>query len=229
MSRHSFYTLILLTPFLTSCYCFHNVSGRSSVRDLETTKSFSLCDHWAGDGKTTSATPYYGFPSTDRLEHLKLREKISGDEMSITSETFGVAGINAHHWIAPGKFFPFRILGVGMDYSYNQNKITLADPYIEPEIHYQTNQRIMMSANLMTLVKRRLIGYGTLQGGLLHQRNSESSEILSNELGSGFKASFAYRAGYGIQYYPSKYFGINLEAGYGGGAYVRAGLIFWVF
>lgn len=223
MKRFPFYSILLL-PVLSSCFCFHKVTGRSSVRDLETAKSFSLCHHCPGKGKSSTINPYYGFPETDRSAFIKNEQSISETEPIKESQFVGQFGISANHWVAPGRFFPFRILGLGLDYNYNKFNLELTD-----RTYDQINHRIMADIRLMTFVSKRWIGYATIKGGLL-QQSSDTNSISMDPIPTTNKVSmFDYRIGYGLQFYPDIPVGITLEGGFGGGAYARAGIVFWPF
>jgi len=219
------YSIILLFPILSSCYCFHKVTGESSVKNLTTYRSYSICDSCPGKGKVFSLTPYFGFPSTD-LQRLQ-----NGNSLDVLTEynskTSNIIGVRGEYWMKPGNFFPFRIIGLGLDYSFNKSQLNSSiDNFTTQSITRQYNQRLLGCINVMTLVKRHWIGYTTLQLGVNFQKTTFSQNDFYSVRNSQL---FAYRIGYGIQFYPNLPIGITLEAGYGAGAYVRTGLTFWVF
>ncbi|MBL1281556.1 MAG: hypothetical protein COA33_014870 [Fluviicola sp.] len=214
---------VILISTLTSCYCFHKVAGKSSVRDLTVAKSFDLCKICPGRGKVVSLTPYYGYPSTD-LYQLK-RESTSTS--SYTLNSLGTFGLRGEYWVAPGQFFPFRIIGLGIDYSYSKSSISYnyTDVY-ELRSTERRSHRILGSINVMTLVKKQWIGYITSQIGVNLQR---TDQIAFDYFATEKNKLVDYRFGYGLQFYPKIPVGISIEAGYGGGAYLKAGLTFWLF
>ena len=73
-------------------------------------------------------------------------------------------------------------------------------------------------------------------------RYSSNISGFSERLKSGFRSlklienqkitepiDFAYRVGYGFQYYLKGSWGFAIEGGYGDGAYVKAGLFWWFY
>lgn len=217
--------LLFLLCFLTGCYCVEPYYSKG-VKSFKETTSFSLCFS-ANGGKSTSLTPYYGFLNTDEAAFSnELREQ----EITPTeSKLMGTFGIRAAHWIAPSRSFPFRVLGVGADYSINSIRMNYTDPTSENLGLNRKNHRILASANVITFVQPRWLGYATFQGGVRLQRDRiipaslpETQTTIKNAFGE-------YRIGYGFQFYPDMPVGISLEGGYGAGAYARAGLVFWIF
>jgi hypothetical protein len=89
--------------------------------------------------------------------------------------------------------------------------------------------RIMAGINLMTMVQGRMIGYITLQGGYNSVRGKmiSTGPNASYELRTG-SPGFDYRAGFGLQYYLGPYIAAVAEGGYGGGAYCRTGICYWI-
>ena len=215
--------VLLIALSLTSCYCFHKVAGKSSVRDLTVAKSFDLCKKCPGIGKVVSFSPYFGFPSTGPNQ-LGRESTIAKPYTTNTAGTFGLRG---QYWVAPGSFFPFRIIGLGVDYSYNKSNIDYTSTSVyDLRLAERKSHRILGSINVMTLVKKQWIGYTTTQLGINLQ---ETSQIAYKYFDQRKSNLIEYRIGYGIQFYPKIPIGISLEAGYGGGAYLRASLTFWFF
>lgn len=215
---------LLLFPILSSCFCFHHIEGESSVKNLTTPKYvYHLCS--PGKGKVFSLTPYYGLPSTD-IQKLR-RDNPSTVLTDFRTKTSNIIGLRGEYWIAPSKSFPFRIIGLGVDYSFNKSTLESSnDLFLTKETITQFNHRLLGSANVMTLVKSHWIGYVNLQLGVNLQ---ETNFDQLNSFTTRNEELLDYRAGYGIQYYPNIPVGFSLEAGYGGGVYIRGGITFWVF
>ena len=213
-----YFTLII--PLLSGCYCFNEIMGKSSVKDLTVAKRIDLC-HTQRGGSFISLTPYYGFPSTDKDSLQRM------DALATNYNSTGLIGARGEAWVGLGKLFPFRILGLGFDYSFNESKSELTNSGMFTDYSRTlSSNRILGSINLMTLVQSRWIGYATVQFGVDLQKSFYSKYDYAS---IQKKKLFDYRLGYGVQFYPNLPIGISLEAGYGGGGYIKAGLTFWLF
>lgn len=159
---------------------------------------------------------YYGFPNCN-LRSMKTD--------SVEAKTFGSVGLRAENYFAPFKSIPYKILGLGLDYSYS--KISTSDAATRLQQEFLRN-RFLLSADLITLVKHRTIGYVIIQGGVefLNIRRQDPLSVSGLPL---IKRSgkLNFRLGYGIQYYLNKNIAIVGEAGIGAGVLARSGLYFW--
>lgn len=221
--------IILLLPILTGCYCFKTIPTTSSIRHLRTSKTSSLCDDWiGGGGRSVQVNAYYGFPSTVKNNYDKAYDidLVENYEFS----TIGQFGLRAEKYL-PSFVTPFRVLGVGIDYSqaYVNLQYTNLNGTQETVCDF-THYRAMLSINHMTWVKRRLIGYLTFQGGINMVKRKSISGDPNFQFQNVFNpVNFAYRGGYGFQYYLKGPWAVSIEGGYAGGAYVRVGFLCWVF
>jgi len=217
--------LLSLFPLLTGCYCFTRTVGVSDVRTLETARKSEGCCILAG-GAANQAEVYYGVPSTDKQE-VEDGLRANGNQL-IDGNSFGQVGFAFRHWTSPGKFFPYRIIGLGLDYNYGQSNFNFNAPNNpEPFNFKQNNHRLFGSLNVMTFATRHFIGYASAQAGAQFQydRLTDAHANFSKEQRTGLD----YRFGYGVHYYSRLPFAIMAEGGYGGGAYARVGLVAWLF
>lgn len=221
--------LLCIVLFTTSCFCFQESGGYGSVRTLNIKKTFTLCDAWSSDGHTVQLNGYCGFPSSDENRFLK---KTSIDKsLEYSFKTNGLYGFRIEKYICPPDF-SYSILGIGLDLS----QANLEYRYLDTvngirnfnELIFRNN-RAMLSLNMMTLVKGRFIGYATIQGGLGFVSDKTEPEKSGSKSIKNLKSPvFSSRIGYGIQYYSKRLFGLTFEVGYGGGAYARAGVCYWI-
>lgn len=223
-----FFTITLLLS-LTGCYCFKTTSSNSSVRNLDGTNYSVQYEPCNGNDKSVLVNAYYGFPSSEKQEYTDRfsTQTTAHQEFS----TIGVFGVRVEKYILSFKI-PYKVLGLGIDYS--QAYFELNQQYSGSQIDTTRSfvqHRTMLSINHMTFVRSNSIGYLTFQGGLNNVKETISSNDPNFHSKEFFQpATFAYRIGYGVQYYPTGgRWGIALEAGYGGGAYGRAGIFCWVF
>ena len=223
------FSALLLLISLNGCYCFYKIYGEASPRYLESPPPFSLCSQWSGEGKSMQTNIYYGFPSTMKKEYTNF---YTGD--STISHDFhspGQLGLRLEKYIAPGKI-PFCIVGLGLDFSISSLKLNYTERWnyfnCENEIN-SVHSRMMGSINVMTLVQDRCIGYVSLQGGYNFVNNSYHSSIAAYPFRDIYRPGrFEYRIAYGLQFYSSSLLGLNVECGYGGGAYIRTGICYWI-
>ncbi len=216
------------TMMLSGCYCFMT-RGKSNVRFLDGAVFYNNCpDFCGGGGKPYQLNVYHGLPNTD-LTHLKT----SYVNATVSNPDFGAmgpVGFRAEKYVTPFHIIPVTILGLGIDYSYASSKLNYQSTnfnYIN-ELRYNSN-RVMLSANLYVLVQRKWMGYITGQWGpnfTTFVKQSNDPDFSSKD----FKQTpvFNTRYGAGIQYYFWPRTGLVLEAGYGGGTYVKAGFSYWI-
>lgn len=221
-------SFIVLLPVLAGCYCFKPVPTESDLRTLRTSKPYSNCDGWGGDGHGIQANAYYGFPSTVKEEYINSYIDDNVDHYNFNS--IGQFGIRIEKYL-PSFFTNYAVFGVGLDYSEARFGLdyTLKNSANPNELDF-IHRRLMLSLNHMVLVQGRFIGYITLQGGA----NFTSRSAVTDQPGFQFNnvyqpVNLAYRAGYGLQFYPFGPYGITVEGGFDGGAYVRAGFFCWIF
>lgn len=221
--------LILLCS-LSSCYCFKKkIYASPGIKYLDSAKSFTLCDNFGGKGLSTRGTLYYGAPSTDYLSYSKTYNSELTESFDFS--THGEFGGRFEHYFRVAS--PYPLLGIGVDYSYAGIGLDLT--HQEGINSYATrlasfHHHINLSVNYITLVNGRSSGYIIGQIGLEHTKTFESSNnpnFISKVLFP--QNELNYRIGYGHEYYvlPNSYF--SIEAGYGGGGYVRFGVGVWLF
>lgn len=216
---------------ISGCYCRKIVVEGSShprwLRNSSGDTSYVLC---FGGSKNFVVTPYYGFPSS--IENELEKSYTSPSVSNFNFDTKGQVGIRGEYFVSPG-FVPFRVLGLGLDYSYAKT----FNSYVQSDGNdsYQhafalRSNRIVFSANLYTLITRfGLYGYTTMQGGVNLIDKTYTGNAPSFQFTDRFQASnFEYRLGYGFQYFFAYPVGISLEGGYGGGAYIRTGISVWL-
>ncbi len=213
---------------LSGCYCFMS-RGKSNVRFLDGAVFYNHCpDFFGGGGKPYQFNAYYGFPNTD-LRQLK-SSYLTGTVSNHNFGTMGPVGFRAEKYVTPFHIIPVTILGLGIDYSYASCKLNYQSGSFNytNELRYNSN-RVMLSANLYVFVQKKWMGYITGQWG----PNFTTFVKQSNDPDFSYKdfnrtPVFNTRYGAGIQYYFLPRTGLTLEAGYGGGAYVKAGFSYWI-
>lgn len=222
---------ISLLSLFSSCYCRKIIIEGSShprwLRNSSGDTSYVLC---FGGSKKFVVTPYYGFPSSIKNE-LEKSYRTSG-VTDFNFDTKGQVGIRCEYYVSPG-FVPFRVLGLGLDYSYAKtfNSFVQSDGNKNYQHTFDLrSNRIVFSANLYTLITRfGLYGYTTMQCGVNLVDKTYSGDAYSFQFKDRFQSSnFEYRVGYGFQYFFAYPVGISFEGGYGGGAYVRTGISLWL-
>ncbi len=198
--------LILLATVLSltnSCsYCFLEKSiPHHRPRDLRggnSTKIDLCCLNLIKDNSSGVQTNLYYGNLNNESYNSKPENKIM---------PFGEVGFRIEKYIAPGRFFPVNILGLGLDYAFGNNYNII-------------QHRLMLSTNLIFLVRRKTVGYVSLQGGIRYNEiEKENKSITTNEL--------AYRNAIGLQYYFISKTAFVLETGYGNGSIVRIGINKW--
>ena len=203
-TNHSKIKLLLLPTVLlliNSCsYCFLEKSyPHHKPRDLAgaNSREVNLCCAvlTPNNNKGIQANLYYG--------NLSLESSNSNAENH--TMPFGEFGFRIEKYVAPGKFFPVNILGLGLDYAYGNN-------------YNMIQHRVMFSTNLIFLVKRNIVGYASLQAGIRYNEVENQSK---------FTNEFAYRNALGLQYYFAKKMAFVTEVGYGNGANIRVGINKW--
>lgn len=156
---------------------------------------------------------------------MKTRLNVPNSE-EYSMNSIGQFGVRVEKYI-PSLITNYAVLGLGLDYSQGFHNVEYT---IDGSLNScQIQQHMaMISANHMTLVRGRVIGYLSLQGGVRQFVNKHSNELqLIEQTKTKDPMEFAYRVGYGFQYYPKGPWGISVEGGYGDAAYVRAGLFWW--
>jgi len=166
---------------------------------------------------------YYGTPSTDskNINSYCTNNNISANEIN----AFGPLGLRIEKYVTPFNIIPETILGLGIDYSRSNTQLLFPNISNKNNKLNITHNRLLLSANLMTFVSRRCVGYTTAQGGFDFtgtKKSRNDSAFPSSELYNS--NAFEYRLGYGFQYYFYKLFAFTGEIGYGGGAYFRSGV-----
>lgn len=196
------------------------------MRHLRVSKVRPLCESWGGDGKSFQINGYYGFPTSETLRDDYNRRLLSSDASQVSYSSNNQYGLRMEKYV-PSLITSNAVLGFGLDYSLGYHQLSYSTPTSTGK-HFVQNNQVMLSMNHMTLVTGRFIGYLTLQGGI--NQISDKHHIISpidSYQTTKYPFDFAYRVGYGFQYYPMGLWGIAVEGGYGDGAYVRAGLFWW--
>ena len=223
-----YFTAVILFYGLSGCYCLKTYS--SGVSDFEratVNKDSGLC--CGHEGRSVEVNAYYGAPFTEKKEYVDRYSTLSSESTEFSS--VGQFGLRIEKHISYLNI-PYRVLGVGVDYS--QTYFNIEQKYAGNQAdtaHSFVQHRTVLSINHMTFIRKKSIGYLTFQGGVNNVRETIRSNSTDFQSQRMFQpATFAYRIGYGLQYYPTGgRWGIALEGGYGGGAYVRAGVFCWVF
>ncbi len=217
----------MLVTLLSSCYCFNKVTPTvSSVRQLRTSKPLPLCNNWGGDGRSYQVNGYYGFLSSGILKKdLSERFNVSASE-DFSMRSNGQFGVRLEKYI-PSLITNHAVLGIGLDYSRGFHSINYS-VYGSLNSYRVQQHTAMISINHMTWVQGRTIGYLSLQGGIRQYVSNHSNQTqFIEQTKIKDPMAFAYRVGYGFQYYPKGLWGVSVEGGYGDAAYVRAGLFWW--
>lgn len=223
--------LCLIPGLFSGCYCFLELDNKE-VKNLNGKKYGRICCiKVSPETKPFLANVYYGLPNTKGNSYANTYKPESASSSNI--ETFGPLGLRIEKYIAPSWRFPFRILGLGLDYSYASSTLTYQRSINNNSTIYHNelqfiDHRLMASANLMLLVRRKMIGYSTLQCGALFSNRSNTGNDPDFAFKSKNSPAFEYRAGFGLQYYLNGKFALVAEGGYGGGAYARAGFCYWL-
>lgn len=214
---------------ISGCYCFNGATSTPpNVRYLEGSKSSAECDDWGGKGKSFQVNGYIGFPNSHALKKDYKQRFSPSNSSDYKLKTIGQFGFRVEKYVR-SFVIPYRVLGIGIDYSqgFQEVSYTLNTSKSSHNIH---NHRAMLSLNHMTLVKGNFIGYLTLQGGvnqIIHRYSNELPLIEKQKIIEPI--DFAYRVGYGFQYYLKGAWGLAIEGGYGDGAYFKAGLFWWFY
>lgn len=217
---------LALLALLNSCYCVrvtYDRVGNAHPRwlgNINVQPRYELC---FGNGNANQLHLYTGFPSD--LEKKLEKEYKTPQTTNYSFENKGLFGARYEHYISPG-FIPYRILGLGLDYSYSRTMLNYQENNFTNQLSFTAN-RIAVSMNFMTLVTQfGLIGYATGQIGLVNYSRDYSGNNPNFSFGN-FPDSGGpdYRIGYGFEYFPMENFGFTLEGGYGRGAYGRAGVV----
>lgn len=228
MIRISIYIILLVV--LSSCYCFNEaVTIAPEPRELNRRHEGYKCIDWGGKGKSFQMNSYYGFPSSIKLRNtLKNWTNTTADFTKHDYKTTGQFGLRVEKYL-PSFIVPFRVLGVGFDYAYGQHTIDLSAQGESSSFAIQ-NHRMMVSVNHMTFVQGSFIGYASLQSGVNKLSYIKENDMLSLEGNNQVeRLDFAFRIGYGLQYYFKNSLALTLEMGYGDGAYLRAGFVWWFY
>ncbi|MFI5204034.1 MAG: hypothetical protein ACHQF2_06010 [Flavobacteriales bacterium] len=128
--------------------------------------------------------------------------------------------------------FPGPLLGIGIDYSHatmhvDYTTIINKNPYQQKQF-IQTH-RTQLSFNYVTWIRPHMLGYIGLQPGCVFSKSAVDSENAQYSYrDSNFNTRFSGRISYGFQFYFMRLTAVNIEFGYGSGAFVRAGLSLWV-
>jgi len=124
--------------------------------------------------------------------------------------------------------FPGPLLGMGIDYSKNYLMMFLStgDKQTSPILHLIDAHRANIALSYVTLIRPRLMGYISLQGGAWWYRQKTGTHLIHV---IDWKRSLNLRLGYGFQFYLTRNIEMNLEVGYGAGSFVKGGIGVWVF
>lgn len=226
----SIFILISAVFLFSGCYCIEQTRGKSSVRNLTVVRSKTLCDYHSGNGKSIPVTFYYGDPLYQKLDlHFHSNEHITSD---LGYKSKGLMGLRIEKYLSL-PFLPGPVLGLGLDYSHHNysTEYYVVDNFqnFEKENSVSLN-RLLFSMNFITLVRYYSIGYFTLQGGKSWNNSSIKKDFMNTIGYEKEKTSkFDYRIGYGMQFFIRPTVALNLEVGYGGGAFFRGGISWWVF
>lgn len=226
--KNTLHLAVGMALLLSSCYCTRYYNQTSSARYLRGNKAFTICYEPPGmvHGKTVPVTIY---TADNAFAHRALDTKNKNIVGDITYENKGLVGVCAEvfYKLRP---FPGPLLGIGLDYSRNAftGKYFTHDAKMKVNEKQTVNQqRINLSFNYVTLIRNKLMGYIALQPGYVF---TKYNTLVNDHLNyRSNKSTVSARLGYGFQYYVRPLVALNLEAGYGAGAYVRAGICCWMF
>lgn len=216
----------VLLVLLSGCYC-QSVTSSASVRSLSAAKGYSVCGQHNGSGHNILVNGYFGAIQSEQLAVRETYSETTLQEAEISNYLqFGVRG---ERYFSPG-ITPYPVFGVGLDFSMDFFNVDyqLTDSLFASQDAYQ-RQRLHLSLNYITLIRQRLVGYLTFQGGILYgNRTSNYMSPVEIEEKIKLPGQFSYRGGYGLSYFFNGPWGINMEAGYGGGAYAKVGMFVWL-
>ena len=196
---------------------------------MRTSKPQPLCNNWGGGGRSFQLNGYYGFSTSESLKRDYIARFVHTDVTDYQLNSIGQFGIRTEKYF-PSIITSHAVLGVGIDYSQGYHDLTYHTIGSQYKTDYTIqNHRTMLSLNHMTWVRGRIVGYLTLQGGIsqIIKKYSIEDPIIES-LKSSEPVEFAYRVGYGFQYYPAGLWGFSIEGGYGDGTYIRAGMFWWI-
>lgn len=215
---------------LSSCYCKWVQRGYSSVRELKAIHDYKICP----DNKTTgnkffpitvyTGDPFYSPIKFQQSDTTHIINKITysyNKNFGIRGETFFKLGT-----------YPGPLLGVGIDYSRNNfsaNYITTIHQVQEEQTQNIQQQRLSLNLNLVTWLTNNMMGYICFQkGGEWTKREIQSEFTQYNYQDKKSIKNKNWRIGYGFQFYFRPGLAFNLEIGYGGGAFIKTGICWWV-
>ncbi len=221
-------TAFIIVFAMQGCYCFYEGSA-ANVRYLSHHTYSPICEWGNLNGRTLQFNGYYGFPKTD-VKHYStayLDNTTSDGRLS----SFGVAGFRAEKYVTPFGIIPYTVLGLGLDYSTSALKLsyknTINNNSYSHDLNFSTN-RVMLSANYITIAYGRFMNYVILQGGY----NFTGRKKSTDEPGFCYKKvsgqTWQCRIGSGFQYYVHGAIALVFEGGYGGGCYFKTGLCCWL-
>lgn len=213
----------------SGCYCEHYATY-SSVRHLEGTRSWDICHIPPAleKGKSTLLTPYYGDAKSTAYQFGK------SDTNHITSDfdfrSDGIFGLQMRKYLILGKF-PGPLLGLGMNYSRNEfaaNYYMVKHLISEYQNFSATQQRFHFTFDLVTWLRPQFMGYFNFAAGNVWTKRKIDSEFSQYDFeDKKFVRDFDWRISYGMQFYLRPTIALQLDLGYGGGSFVRAGVGWW--
>lgn len=218
---------ILLLQFY-SCYCYEHIRGRSSVRYLTVARSVILCPPLPHNAEERSVmgTVYNGQINGMQSRYQNMYNLNAPGSVEVYSSF--LVGIRAEKFLNPFQK-PVPTLVLGFDYSYAENRLqirTISNTAEQKFFPLVQHHRLYASANYVTWVKHWLIGYITMQSGiefLKSEQNRPSGSLLFTD------QKINGRIGYGLHLFPYRKTAINIEAGWGGGAWLRMGFSRFLF
>jgi hypothetical protein len=212
-----------------SCYCNTCYNQNSSARYLRGNKSFTVCYDPPGEGKTIMFTAYTADNAFARNDFKSHTKTVYSD---LTIKHKPLFGLRAETFYKLGTF-PCPLLGIGLDYSRNTFEATYLTQDLKALKNEKQNinqQRLNLSLNYVTWIRPKMMGYISMQPGFQYERNVLHTQYGSNDFtGITNHTRFNFRLGYGLQLYFLHLVAFNVEAGYGAGAYFRAGISCWLF
>lgn len=215
---------------LSGCYCKWVQRGYSSVRELKAIHDYKICpDNQTVEGSFLPITIYTGDPF---YTHLKFQQNDTSYIISNINYNYNkILGIRGETFLKLGSY-PGPLLGIGLDYS--RNNFTAQYFTVMHQVHEQQTQKIQqqrlsLNLNLVTWLKTRMMGYISFQKGREWTKREIQSEFSQYNFED--KKSIRtknWRIGYGFQFYFRPGLAFNLEFGYGGGAFVKTGICWWI-
>ena len=209
------------------CFC-ESVVSSGNVRRVNDAKGYSICNNHPGKGLANEVTPYFGFimvDSTQVLQRFQSMQNISGQ-----IQGFRQYGISLNRsFVSP--LYGMPVIQLGIDYSFDDFRVNAMDANHEFTGLSFENQRhrIALNFNHYYLFRSRLIGYFSFQYGaerlMTQPRNESSTPFELVEWDRNWISN--YRVGTGLRLFFNGPFGVSIEGGYGGGAYLRTGLFVW--